>query len=289
MAHAAKRLSRNLTGEFFVDSTCINCDTCRQLAPETFEEAGDSSYVYRQPLGVEPRRNAFRALVACPTGSIGAASPAEARAAAAEFPLELEDGVFYCGFNSGKSYGGNSYFVRHEQGNWLVDSPRYVERLARRLDELGGVRHIFLTHRDDVADAEKWSRRFGSRRIIHKLERASQPEAEFVMEGFEPVRLGEEFLAIPTPGHTRGHCVLLYRHRYLFSGDHLWWSRELRRLNASRRVCWHSWPRQVESMEKLSGYPFEWVLPGHGERIKLQWEEMGRQVRQLAGLMKKAP
>jgi len=288
MADAAKRLSRNVAGEFFVDSTCINCDTCRQLAPATFAESDDYSFVYIQPREVEPRRNAFRALVACPTGSIGAASAAEARAAAAEFPIELEDGVYYCGFNSEKSFGGNSYFVRHSEGNWLVDSPRYVEKLARRLGEIGGVRYIFLTHRDDVADAEKWARRFGSRRIIHKLELASQPGAEWVIEGFKAVRLAEDFLAIPTPGHTRGHCVLLYRDRYLFSGDHLWWSRGLNRLNASRRACWHSWSQQVESMEKLSGYGFEWVLAGHGQRIKLERQEMGRRMRELAVLMKRA-
>ena len=40
MADLKKRLKSNMSGNFFVDSTCINCDTCRQLAPETFEEVG---------------------------------------------------------------------------------------------------------------------------------------------------------------------------------------------------------------------------------------------------------
>jgi hypothetical protein len=34
MADYKKRVPNNLAGKFFVDSTCINCDTCRQLAPD---------------------------------------------------------------------------------------------------------------------------------------------------------------------------------------------------------------------------------------------------------------
>ncbi len=159
-------------------------------------------------------------------------------------PLALAPGVFYCGFNSRKSYGGNSYFVEHADGNWLIDSPRFVEPLARRLEERGGIRYIFLTHRDDVADAALYAARFGAERIIHRLELSSQPDAERVIDGFAPVELAPPFLAIPTPGHTRGHCALLYRDEFLFSGDHLWWSRNRGRLTASREVCWYSWPNR---------------------------------------------
>ncbi len=49
MADKSKRLARNVAGEFYVDSTCINCDTCRQLAPDVFDESGDFSFVYAQP------------------------------------------------------------------------------------------------------------------------------------------------------------------------------------------------------------------------------------------------
>jgi len=29
-----------------------------------------------------------------------------------------------------------------------------------------------------------------------------------------------DLLVIPTPGHTRGHVVFLYRKKFLFTGDH---------------------------------------------------------------------
>src|SRR5207302_3655228 len=131
-----------------------------------------------------------------------------------DFPLVIEETVYYCGFNSPKSFGGNSYFVRHPGGNWLIDSPKFLPRLIRRFEALGGIANIFLTHRDDVADARQYAERFGSQRFIHRKELDSQPGAEVVLDGTEPVELASEILAIPTPGHTSGHFVLLFRQRF---------------------------------------------------------------------------
>jgi glyoxylase-like metal-dependent hydrolase (beta-lactamase superfamily II)/ferredoxin len=282
MAERGQSVAENAAGAFFVDTTCIDCDTCRQLAPATFADAGEHSYVRIQPRDEAETRAALRALVACPTASIGTSDKRGAALAADDFPLGLDRGVYYCGFNSHKSFGGNSYFVEDEAGNWLIDSPRYVERLASRFEERGGIRYIFLTHRDDVADAEKWAARFGATRLIHRLELKAQPGAEWVIEGYDPVGLAPGFLAIPTPGHTRGHTVLLYCDRFLFTGDHLSWSRTDRRLCASRDYCWYSWGEQVESLAKLQRYSFEWVLPGHGERVWLPRETMRREMASLA-------
>ena len=183
MADRALGVPENVEGAFFVDSSCIDCDTCRQLAPATFRDAGEHSCVHTQPRDLEEKRAALRALVACPTGSIGTSDKSGTAQAVADFPMELASGVFYCGFNSRKSFGGNSYFVEHQAGNWLIDSPRFVEHLAQRFAQRGGIRYIFLTHRDDVADADKWAARFGATRIIHRLELASQPHAERTSAG----------------------------------------------------------------------------------------------------------
>jgi glyoxylase-like metal-dependent hydrolase (beta-lactamase superfamily II) len=82
--------------------------------------------------------------------------------------------------------------------------------------------------------------------------------------GDEPISLAPDLVAIPTPGHTKGHSVLLYRNKYLFTGDHLAWSPNRKSLTAFRGACWYSWREQTRSMEKLLDYSFEWVLPGHG-------------------------
>jgi glyoxylase-like metal-dependent hydrolase (beta-lactamase superfamily II)/ferredoxin len=287
MANPEKRGPGNAPGDFFVDSTCIDCDTCRQIAPAVFAEADGHAVVHRQPVSDADSRVALYALVSCPTGSIGTVGGDHPAAVMDDFPLQIEGPVYYCGFNSPKSYGGNSYFVRHFDGNWLIDSPKFHPRLVRRFEALGGVAHIFLTHRDDVADAARYAERFGSRRYVHRAELGSQPDAEVVLDGDEPRELAPGFVAIPTPGHTEGHCVLMPGERYLFTGDHLDFDRAERRLSASPDYCWYSWPAQTESMRRLLGFRFEWVLPGHGQRVHLPWPEMRRQLGELIDRMRR--
>src|SRR5947209_6161376 len=111
MANVNKSVPENVPGDFFVDSTCIDCDTCRQLAPASFAEAPGHAFVHRQPETTAERRQALHALVCCPTGSIGSRGGDRPSSVMDDFPLAVEEPVFYCGFNSPKSYGGNSYFV----------------------------------------------------------------------------------------------------------------------------------------------------------------------------------
>lgn len=286
MANVNKRVPRNVPGDFFVDSTCIDCDACRQIAPNVFGEGPETSVVKAQPASSAERRDALRAMLACPTGSIGCLNDGDIKAVMDDFPLPVEEPVFYCGYNSPKSYGGNSYFVRHATGNWLIDSPKFVRPLVRRLEALGGVSNIFLTHRDDVADAARYAEHFQARRILHRNELSSQPDAELLLDGAGPWQLETEFLAISTPGHTKGHCVLLFQDRFLFTGDHLDWDRDEQRLVASEDYCWYSWPRQAESIERLADYRFEWVLPGHGQKVHLSADEMREQILSLADSMR---
>jgi len=286
MANPKKPVPENVPGDFFVDSTCIDCDACRQIAPSVFGQAAETSFVKSQPVSSTDRRQALRALLSCPTGSIGCLGSDDVKAVMKDFPLVIEEPVFYCGYNSPKSYGGNSYFIRHPAGNWLIDSPKFVTPLVRQLEALGGIAHIFLTHRDDVADAERFAGHFQSRRIIHRDELSSQPGAEVVLEGPGPWELAPGFLAIPTPGHTRGHCVLLFQDRFLFTGDHLDWDRDGEQLSASEDYCWYSWSQQANSMRRLATYRFEWVLPGHGQKVQLPADEMRVQILRLAEAMK---
>jgi glyoxylase-like metal-dependent hydrolase (beta-lactamase superfamily II)/ferredoxin len=286
MANRGKRVSENIPGDFYVDSTCIDCDACRQIAPTVFGEAADTSFVKAQPKSSAERRQALQALLSCPTGSIGCLGDDDVKAVMKDFPLVVEEPVYYCGYNSPKSYGGNSYFIRHPEGNWLIDSPKFVTPLVQRLEALGGIGHIFLTHRDDVADAERFAGHFKGRRFIHRDEWSSQPGAELVLDGDGPWQLAPDFLAIPTPGHTKGHCVLLFQDRFLFTGDHLDWDRDEEHLSASEDYCWYSWQEQAESMERLADYSFEWVLPGHGQKVHLPAATMRTQIRHLADSMR---
>lgn len=265
MARLADRLPDNAPGEFYVDRTCIDCGTCSRIAPGVFADADDHRFVRRQPEGDAERLRALMALVACPTVSIGTVSHLDAGPAVAAFPERIEDEVSFLGFTSEDSFGAWSYFVERPEGNVIVDSPRAAAPLLRRIEDRGGARLMFLTHRDDVADHETFHRRFGCERVLHADDvTAGTSGVERRLEGGEPTRLAGDLLAIPVPGHTRGHAVLLYRDRFLFTGDHLAWSPESRRLIAFRDACWYSWEEQTRSMERLLDHAFEWILPGHG-------------------------
>lgn len=267
MANIEKRLPGNVPGDFFVDASCIDCDACRQLAPEVFTDAGDASIVYRQPLNLSETRRALMALVACPTGSIGTLVPQNFRAGIDAFPQPIAENIYFCGFTSESSFGAWSYLILRpeaESGNVLIDSPRFASQLVKRIAAMGGVRKMFLSHQDDVADHARFAERFACERVMHAADGAKKLGIEWLIESNEDVRIDRDLLAIPTPGHTPGHVVLLYKNQFLFTGDHLAWSPERETLTAFRSVCWYSWDEQIRSMEKLLDYNFEWVLPGHG-------------------------
>jgi len=267
MANVALRLPENVPGDFFVDSTCIDCDACRQIAPETFAEDTDYSIVHRQPQTDEEIRRAMMALVACPTGSIGTVAHHDAHLGIDAFPELIAENVYYCGFNAESSFGAWSYLIvrpEEEGGNVLIDSPRFATQLVKKIDAMGGVRTMFLTHKDDVADHQRFADRFKCERVMHTDDGAQRLGMERVIRGGDPVGLDQDLIAIPVPGHTRGHMLLLYRNKFLFTGDHLAWSPNRQTLIAFRNACWYSWTEQTKSMRRLLGYEFEWVLPGHG-------------------------
>ena len=187
---------------------------------------------------------------------------------------------------SASSFGASSYFLTRPEGNWLVDSPRFVPALADAIAARGGLVGIFLTHRDDIADAARWAERFGARRVIHRRDAGAAPGAETLLDGTDAVTLAPGLVALPTPGHTAGHAVLIADDVHCFTGDHLWFSRRQQRLIASRSVCWHSWREQTESMARLAEQRFAWVLPGHGQRVQLAHEEMRGELRALAERMR---
>jgi glyoxylase-like metal-dependent hydrolase (beta-lactamase superfamily II)/ferredoxin len=265
MANPQRAYTDNVAGDFFVDDTCIDCDLCRQIAPGVFAEADDHSFVHRQPDNAAGIHRAAMALVACPTGSIGTRNKLDSRAAVDAYPERIDDNVYFCGFASPNTYGAASYLIVRPEGNVLIDSPRFAKSLVERIEELGGISMMFMTHRDDVAEHQKLHERFGCRRVIHRAD-ARGIEAEQLLDGEESVALDKDLVAIPVPGHTRGHVVLLYRNKFLFTGDHLAWSDKRGGLIAFRDVSWYSWPQQTQSMKRLLDFRFEWVLPGHGRR-----------------------
>lgn len=280
MAQAALRLDENAPGDFFVDSTCIDCDACRQIAPSVFADIGHQSAVFHQPETREEVVAAQKALLSCPTASIGDLGKRDLSAALAAYPEHIEADVYRCGFTSEKSFGAFSYLLQKKSGNVLVDSPSFAKPLVASIESMGGVRRMLLTHQDDVADHDSFHARFGCDRMIHLDDvRASTAAVENKPAGLDPIEIEPGLLMIPTPGHTKGHAVYLWREKFLFTGDHLAWSETRGHLYAFRRACWYSWSEQIRSMEKLLAFQFEWVLPGHGRPVNLPADEMRKSLK----------
>ncbi|MCI0389343.1 MAG: ferredoxin [Acidobacteria bacterium] len=73
MPIASDRLPENKPGRYYVDSQCIDCDVCRDIAPANFkrESARNYSYVYKQPENDEEEDLCREAMEVCPVDAIG--------------------------------------------------------------------------------------------------------------------------------------------------------------------------------------------------------------------------
>ncbi|MFH1844646.1 MAG: ferredoxin [bacterium] len=73
MADSTDKVSDNVEGSWYVDSNCIDCDLCRQSAPDNFarNEAEGYTYVCKQPANEEEEANMQDAMDECPVEAIG--------------------------------------------------------------------------------------------------------------------------------------------------------------------------------------------------------------------------
>lgn len=73
MANKADKYPENISGKYYVDSECIDCDVCRDTAPSNFTRQDDSgySYVYKQPETPEEEDECKEAMESCPVEAIG--------------------------------------------------------------------------------------------------------------------------------------------------------------------------------------------------------------------------
>ena len=73
MADPTDKVADNVTGRYYVDTSCIDCDVCRTVAPDNFTANEDEgySYVFKQPENDEEESQCEEALESCPVEAIG--------------------------------------------------------------------------------------------------------------------------------------------------------------------------------------------------------------------------
>lgn len=283
------RRKENVDGLIYVDSSCIDCDTCRWLSPSIFRRENDQSAVYHQPQTEEELMAGLQAAVACPTGSIRTEMPQKrSKEALASFPKAARDfdghvveNVFYNGYTSKDTFGCASWLLLgggDGRPNVMFDCPRFSENLAKNIESLtadtGGVEYLVLSHMDDVAGHDVWAKRLNAKRVIHRTECNMQQgtnECEIKLDLESENKENERYVLAPgmeiihVPGHTLGSIALLdIPTKSLFTGDHLAFFASLGNLSGSPRFIQHSWSVQNGSVRKLSKESFLHGWPGHG-------------------------
>jgi len=73
MADAANRYPENVPGKYYVDNQCIDCDLCRETAPDNFKRNDDGGYsfIFKQPASPEEETRCKEAKEGCPVEAIG--------------------------------------------------------------------------------------------------------------------------------------------------------------------------------------------------------------------------
>ena len=122
------------------------------------------------------------------------------------------------------------------------------------------------------AEAEDYHQEFQSTLYFPKAEKNKK---NLIIDQYldEEIQITEDLLAIPTPGHTKGHFCYLYKNKFLFTGDHLCYSNSRGHLIGFKNHCWYSVKELRSSIEKLKSYKFNYILPGHGSPIKYESSE----------------
>lgn len=242
------------------------------MAPDLIKEQGGRSVFVRQPTTPEEEEAAWRALEVCPTAAVEA--PGDLVRPRDLFPQDLGGGVFRLGYNAKSSYGAHSYFGSADARRFMVDAPRWSSHLVAWIQGQGGLDHILLTHRDDVADAARYAKHFGSKVWIHEGDAKSAPFATDVMRGDNPPGPSSAIKVLSVPGHTRGSVMYLLHDNTLFTGDSLAWDAEHEALRGYREYCWYDWPTQLTSLSRLREQNFTRLLAGHGGSIELPSDRM---------------
>lgn len=73
MAELLYKYKDNVEGKYFVDDQCIDCDACREMAPNNFTRNAEEgySYVYKQPENDLEEKECEEAMEGCPVEAIG--------------------------------------------------------------------------------------------------------------------------------------------------------------------------------------------------------------------------
>lgn len=147
--------------------------------------------------------------------------------------------------------GGTAYLLLEDTGNILIDCPAWDETNCSFLEEQGGIRWIFLTHRGGIGKVKEIQQQFQCSVLI-------QEQEAYLLPGLTVSHFQHKFQLSPTSeaiwtcGHSPGSACL-YHQNYggvLFSGRHLLPNTHGMPVPLRISKTFH-WPRQIQNVQKL--------------------------------------
>jgi glyoxylase-like metal-dependent hydrolase (beta-lactamase superfamily II) len=183
----------------------------------------------------------------------------------AKQPRPVLDNIFAFPPNR-DTLGGTSYLIVGNEGNILIDSPADDTTNQDFMRSHGGVRWLFITHRDAIGKTAEIQQTFGCEVLI-------QEQEAYLLPGLTVTSFTQEFTlnsksrVIWTPGHSPGSSCLYYSDLggVIFSGRHLVPNQEGEPVPFRTAKTFH-WPRQIKSLklilESFTPETLQYICPG---------------------------
>ena len=177
-AHVCGTCGAHYPGDAAAPDTCAICSDERQYVPVT------GQVWLRHSMLIRDRRNSF---------------------------AEAEPGLWEVGVEPAVAIGQRALLVRTAKGNVLWDCvPVLTDEGLRRLEELGGVAAIAVSHPHFYTGAALFAEAFGARVVLHGADRqhVTYPSRRIEFWDGERLALPGGITAIRAGGHFAGGTVL---------------------------------------------------------------------------------
>lgn len=164
-----------------------------------------------------------------------------------------------------ETLGGTAYLIVKNTGNILVDCPPWHAETTQFLLEQGGVKTLFISHRNAISNqVAKIQTALNCDIVIQEQEAYLMPEAK--VSPFQDTWVMEDVEAIWTPGFSPGSSCLYYKKEggCLFTGRHLL-PNQKGDFQSLRTAKTFHWGRQLQSIKKLierfENETFSYIFP----------------------------
>ena len=202
--HARTSATLNgVAGDWFADTRRIACDVARDYAPGLIgADPQGLSVAVRQPSGADDEAARCGPPWPARPGSNRTTSRSVHRRGCS--PGRSPTGVPVRLQRPAPPSGPTATSCSAPKGICWSIRPWYTAKLVDRFAELGGLSHVLLSHRDDVADAHRYAERFTARVWIHEADADAAPYATDIVRGDDITVVAPGVRAIPrwpgTPG-----------------------------------------------------------------------------------------